>query len=190
MSKMKIWLLVLWITLFAVFLGCSILFESPVCLYVASALPILIVLWLPNPEQNQYIRRRHLKKVQLLTRNSGENGLLTITFTPGFVRWKRGAKLYFHLDTLSREEPVEAGEPGEESPHTSLSILPFDLLPHPRKSGWVGIDLDQVAARTSSLAIATSQVARFVVPLQALEQAAIQRMAGLMQVGGDKRLHA
>jgi hypothetical protein len=190
MSKMKIWLLALWIALFVIFLGCSILFESPVCLYVASAMPILIVLWLPDSEQNQYIRRRHLKQVRLLTKSSGENGLLTISFTPGFVRWKPGSKLYFHLDTLSREEAGEAAETSEESSQTALSILPFDLVPHPRKSGWVGIQLDQVAARTASLSIATSEVARFIIPLQALEQAAIQRMAGLLPVDGGKRLHA
>ncbi|SDE23604.1 hypothetical protein SAMN02799630_02977 [Paenibacillus sp. UNCCL117] len=189
MSTKKIWFLILWVLLFAVFLGLSIWLESPVCLHIASAIPILIVLCLPNREQNQYIRARHLKKVRLLAHDSGENGRLTISFTPGFIRWKQGGKLYFHLNTLSRgEAAAESANPHQQA---SLSVLPYDLAPHPSKSGWVGIDLEQLAARTASLAITTDEVVRLIIPLQDLEQVAVRHMAGLLPVGNNsKRLHA
>ncbi|WP_159885042.1 hypothetical protein [Paenibacillus puerhi] len=189
MRKKNSWFLALWIVSFAVFLACSILFESPVCLYVASAMPILIVIWLPDREPNQYIRARHLKHVHLRTHDSGETGRLTISFNPGFIRWKQAGKLYFHLDSLSREETAEAA--ADQPPQASLSILPYDLTPHPSKPGWVGIDLDQVAARTTSLSITTDEVARFIIPLRDLEEIAVRHMAGLVSVArGGNQLHA
>lgn len=159
---------------FLVLTGLSIYFESTEFLYAASAFPILIVLFLPDIEQNQFIRTASAKHkgITFLKQTIGGHPSLMIIFPPGFVRWNR-KKLYFHFD-----QAIAAASASEQSKlrplreSAALSVLPFDLNTHPRKKGWIGINLSQLAERTRNLSYTTEEVTRLSIPMSDLEETA------------------
>ncbi|WP_186445782.1 hypothetical protein [Paenibacillus cremeus] len=159
------------IILFLGLIGMAVFNESTYFLYAASALPILIVIFLPDRDQAQYIpaKRSKNKKISITKQAAGGEATLSIAFPAGYVQWKR-SKLYFHLDSITEAEAAGTSE----ARSASLSVLPFDLSVHPRKQGWIGIDLAQMAERTRGLAYTTDEVNRFVIRMSDLEQAALQ----------------
>lgn len=176
MTKWKKWLFAGSLVAFSIMLGLAVYFESTVYLYIASGLPILIVLWLPDIERHQYIRPKHRQKVSLCVQSKGENGKLTITFPLGFIRWRRAGKLYFHLDSLNREESSNSGKKPAKVADAGLPVLAYDLSVHPSKPGWVGIDLRQLAERAAGLSVTTDEVTRLTIRMADLEEIAIQHM--------------
>lgn len=168
MSKHKrLWLSVS-IILFLALIALSIYYESTQYLYAASALPILIVLLLPDI-QHQYIRMNKKHLVRFSQQGEGDEAAVSITFPPGYIQWSRSI-LYFRIDSVagSSADKIEAAA---GSHAVSLSVLPFDLCVHPRKRGWVGIHLPQLVERTRSLSITTDEVTRFVIRMSDLENA-------------------
>ncbi|WP_281889861.1 hypothetical protein [Paenibacillus sp. YYML68] len=180
MSKWKIAMLIGSTLLFIAFVVLAIAYESTYYLHIASALPILIVLWLPDTEKHQYIRGKHKKNVRLVVHHTGEHGKLTITFPAGYVQWKKSKVLYFHLDSLTREQTA-ATAAGDFTP-ASLAVLPYDLTAHPRKSGWIGINLEHLADRTAGMSVTTSEITQLVLQLRDVEQLAIQHMSSAAPV--------
>ncbi|TDF96352.1 hypothetical protein [Paenibacillus piri] len=174
MSKKQSWLLIMYTFVFLALIGVAIWLQSELYLYAASALPILIVMALPDIRQHQYIRgSKDLKAVRIHKQSDGESPLVIMSFPPGFVRWNC-KKLFFHLNDIQANTGFTE-KPSEQQ--ASLSVLGFDLSVHPSKTGWIGIDLDQLALRTANLSYTTDEITRFVIPVQDLEEAAIQMMS-------------
>ncbi|CRF28928.1 Uncharacterised protein [Mycobacterium tuberculosis] len=185
----------LWLSLsvivFITLLGFAVYFESAIYLYAASALPVVIVPLLPDMVKHQYADADKNKNVRFTKLTIGSDPMLAISFTPGYIRWNRGTgKLYFHLNQIG-EKPELTETPGQGNREASLTVLPFDLSVHPRKQGWVGIDLSQLAERTGSLSYTTNEVTRLLIRMSDLE-AVVMPMAtptGLPS-GTGKRLQA
>lgn len=168
----------LWLSLsvivFITLLAFAIYFESAIYLYAASALPVVIVPLLPDMVKHQYVDAVKNKNIRFAKLTIGSDPMLAISFTPGHIRWNRGiSKLYFHLNQIS-ENPELAKAPSQESGEASLTVLPFDLSVHPRKQGWVGIDLSQLVQRTGSLSYTTGEVTRLLIRMSDLEAVAMQ----------------
>jgi len=172
MSKPKgLWLSVS-IVLFLALVALAIVFESTQYLYAASGLPIVIVLLLPDI-QNQYIHSSKKKQQARFTKHGeGDEAAVAITFAPGYVQWKRN-KLYFRLESIAGSDQADGATDNDA---VSLGVLPFDLCVHPRKRGWVGIDLPQLAERTRNLSVTTQEVTRFVIRVNDLENVGMQLM--------------
>nr|WP_210023570.1 MULTISPECIES: hypothetical protein [unclassified Paenibacillus] len=178
---------------FAGLLGFAIYYESAIYLYAASALPVVIVPLLPDMIKNQYADAVPKKSVRFVKLTVGGDPILAISFTPGFIRWNRGTgKLFFHLNQMS-EIPELTGIPDRHqgTKEASLTVLPFDLSLHPRKQGWVGIDLCQLAQRTGSLPCTTSEVTRLLIRMSDLEAVAMQLLSSSgLPSGADKQQQA
>ncbi|WP_079913542.1 hypothetical protein [Paenibacillus sp. 32352] len=178
MSKKNIKWFWTFLILFAALLGLAALFQSDMLIYAASAIPIFIVLFLPDIKKHQYIRsRKHSKNFAIYKQDSGEETLVVIAFQPGFVRWKAG-RLYFHLNDISEDSSKAASVfQGSEGTVASLPVLSFDLSAHKRKTGWISIDLAQLEQRTTNLSYTTDEINRLVIRLKDLEEAALTIMS-------------
>ncbi|PZE20747.1 hypothetical protein [Paenibacillus xerothermodurans] len=167
MSKKRPWVLGSSIIMFLALIALAILMQSELFLYAASALPVLIVACLPDIRQNQYVRgAKSRKSIQMFKQTHENESLLIVSFEAGFVRWNC-SKLYFHLDDMqmnpNRFDTVQ-------SHAVSLPVLTYDLSVHPRKAGWVGIDLAQLAQRTANLSYTTDEITRLVIHMSDLEE--------------------
>ncbi|MCZ8515667.1 hypothetical protein O9H85_25300 [Paenibacillus filicis] len=187
MSKRKALLLAGSVIAFGILIACAVHFESTEYLYIASALPILIVLLLPDIRQNQFIVLKKNSGIRLIKQTEGQETLLVIEFTPGSILWDR-TMLYFDLNQLSEARPVSKSS----EPSASLSVLSFDLSLHPRKPNWIGIRLNQISERTRSLSYTTEEVTRLVIRMSDLEETAVQMLnhTGASAPGKSKSLQA
>ncbi|MDF2962422.1 MAG: hypothetical protein K0S39_4157 [Paenibacillus sp.] len=183
MSKKQSWLLFMYTIIFLGLIAVAIWLQSELYLYAATALPILIVTALPDIRQHQYIRgQKDLNDVKIYKQSDEEDPLVIITFQPGFVRWNC-KKLFFHLnDIQSGPHPIEQ----TKEKHASLSVLGFDLTAHPRKTGWIGIDLAQLTLRTANLSYTTDEITRLVIPMRELEETALHMMSAATTVSQSK----
>jgi hypothetical protein len=174
MSKKQAWSLTGIVLLFLTLLALAVLFESEIFIYAASVLPIVIVLLLPDIRQYQYIRsQKHFHSIQLLRVANGGEPLLIISFQPGFVRW-HCKKLFFDLNELNPDSVESLPLQGNA---VSIPVLSFDLTPHPRRIGWFGINLTQLAERTGGQSYTTEEVTRFVINMNDLETMALLMVA-------------
>jgi hypothetical protein len=170
MTKKQIWSLIGAVFLFVALLGLALLFESELFIYAASAIPILIVLVLPDIRQNQYMHSgKNASNVQFVKVANGDEPLIVISFQPGFVRW-HCRKLYFDLNDLQLNSAETLPAVGNSA---SISLLSFDLSAHPRRAGWFGIDLAQISQRTANLSYTTEEVNRFVIQMKDLEEVSL-----------------
>ncbi|MDF2669148.1 MAG: hypothetical protein K0R67_1454, partial [Paenibacillus sp.] len=84
-------LLIVSLVIFAVLFGASVLRESPVLLYIASAIPIFIVPFLPDIPTSQKLHSGK-QSTEIIKRSdpSGEEAeWLVVTFQPGTIQWNR-----------------------------------------------------------------------------------------------------
>lgn len=175
MHKKHYWILFGSIAVFIALILVAIYLQSELCLYAASGIPILIFYVLPDIKQNQFIRmNKDRDKVKLVQQTSNEESFVILSFEPDFVRWEC-RKLYFHLDDILTGLPANTSATNKIE--ASISVLAFDLTPHPKKSGWIGIHLEQLVQRMSNLSYTTDEVTRFVVRTKDLEDIALQMMA-------------
>lgn len=173
MSKKQKWSLVSAVFLFVALLGLALLFESELFIYAASAIPILIVMTLPDIKQHQYIQRSKAKNdIQIYKITNDDDPLLVISFQPGFVRW-HCQKLYFNLEDL-HPDSIDSLPADEDT--ASIPVLSFDLTAHPRRMGWFGINLAQLSKRTVNLSYSTQEVNRFIIHMKDLEAIALLMM--------------
>jgi hypothetical protein len=180
MSNRRPWILGSFIVIFLGLIGLAILLQSELYLYAASALPVLIVTVLPDVRRNQYIRGEKARQaVQLNKQTNGEETLLIVSFQPGFVRWN-SKKLFFFLNDI--EQNPKPFEEAKDREAVSLSILAYDLSLHPRRSGWIGIDLAQLAQRTANLSYTTDEITRFVIRMSDLEETAMQMLSSTNKI--------
>lgn len=168
----------MFIILFAALLGLAALFQSEMLIYAASAIPILIVLFLPDIKKYQYIRTtKNSKNLAIYKQENGEESLIIIAFQPGFLRWK-SRKLFFHLNDISEDSNRAASVlQGHGGTVASIPVLSFDLSAHKRKTGWISIDLSQLEQRTTNLSYTTDEINRLVIRMKDLEETALTMMS-------------
>ncbi|WP_282939584.1 hypothetical protein [Paenibacillus sp. RC67] len=189
MSKLKwFWTFII---LFVALLGLAAFFQSDMLIYAASAIPILIVLALPDIKKYQYIRSaKNARNVAIYKQDSGEDTLIIIAFQPGFLRWK-SSKLFFHLNDI-REDSSTANSVFQGSGETvaSIPVLSFDLAAHKRKTGWISIDLAQLEQRTTNLSYTTDEINRLVISMKDLEETALTMMSATTSSSKNKSISA
>jgi hypothetical protein len=170
MTTKQRWSLTGAVFLFVALLGLALLFQSELFIYAASAIPILIVVVLPDIRQNQYLHStKSAGNVQFVKVANGDEPLIVISFQPGFVRW-HCRKLYFDLNDLQLDSVETLPAAGDAA---SISLLSFDLTAHPRRTGWFGINLRQISQRTANLPYTTEEVNRFVIQIKDLEEVSL-----------------
>ncbi|MFC0214540.1 hypothetical protein ACFFK0_19080 [Paenibacillus chartarius] len=167
---MKLKTLAFWISLvlFGLFLALSVVYESTIYLYIASALPVLFVPLLPDFGSNQYIKPgKNRGQVEIIrtTSDSGASPLIMIRFYPGYVRWNK-KWLYFSVSGISAYPMLAI--PGDQT--ATLSALLHDLKAHPRKKGWIGIRLANLKQRTQNMSYTLQEINRLVIHVEDIQQ--------------------
>lgn len=158
------------ILLFALFIALAIKYESAFLLYGASVVPFLLVPFLPDIPSSQWLKPAGTKKGNVTiyrTEAAPEthNGLIVIDFTPGTIDWGK-RRLYFSIDGI----PTAVYQVPETPGTATLSVLPYDLLIHPRKKHCYGIQLKHLLERSSSFSFTTDEVGRFIIRAEDLQQ--------------------
>jgi hypothetical protein len=172
MSKKKQVLLSASIFGFIGLLLLAVYFESEQFIYIASALPIVIVMLLPDIRQDQYVTvKKKSSGIELTKQLIGEEPMLVVSLQPKAVKWSN-RRLFLRFSELSNA-PVSTSTQGA----TSLAVLPFDLVPHPNKADWIGIDLAQLRERTRSLSYSPSDVTRMTIKVSDLNIAAMHMVS-------------
>src|SRR5690348_1670027 len=87
--------------LFIVLLGLAVAYQSSRFLYAASAVPVLIVPFLPDIRTKQYLKpgKRGYPVNIFKTAGEADAELLVIEFKPGAVRWNKHL-LYFQAEDV------------------------------------------------------------------------------------------
>lgn len=154
------WYLVFGLILFAAFFISSVIWESPLLLYIASAIPIFIVPFLPDLKTRQKLKigQRDVEIVKLADA-SGQPEWLIVSFKPGTVIWSRNMLIIPFKDA----PVVETVNTGEYT--ASITVLSYDLQLRKSKPGQVGVVLPNLAARLTSMPITVYEVNRLVIPL-------------------------
>ncbi|MGG1556114.1 hypothetical protein [Paenibacillus ferrarius] len=168
--------------LFVIFIVLSLVYQSTIYLYIASALPIAIVPFLPDIRTDHFVKANRTDgKVRLIAmenKNGSDTDFLVLLVEPGYLRWNRG-RLYFNLadvmqDVYIKPDPMAA----------TITVLKYDLQLHHRKKNWIGISLPQLAQRTEQLSYTTNEINRLLISvsdLQELMQASVKRQAAVGQ---------
>jgi hypothetical protein len=156
--------------LFVVLLGAAVYYQSSNFLYAASAVPILIVIFIPDIKSSQYIKPGRSNRVSL-SKTGGADGpeLLSITFEPGYVNWKR--RIVYFAATDAFDAPTD-GANAVTAPDiiASLRVLKYDLLPARDRNRWIGIQLDNLKERSTSLAFSLDTVNRLVIQMDDIRE--------------------
>jgi hypothetical protein len=156
--------------LFVVLLGAAIYYQSSNFLYAASAVPILIVIFIPDIKSSQYIKPGRSNRVSL-SKSGGADGpeLLAITFEPGYVNWRKRIVYFAVADAF--DAPTD-GTNDAAAPDiiASLRVLKYDLLPARNNNRWIGIQLDNLKERSTSLAFSLDTVNRLAIPMDDIRE--------------------
>src|SRR5690606_5306382 len=122
-------LLLISLTLFVILFGASVWLQSPILLYIASAIPIFIVPFLPDIPTSQRLQPGK-QSVQVLKRTdpAGEEAeWLVVSFQPGTIQWNRK---WLVIPTKGGHVDMNSQAPngGHDSEYTaSLTVLKYDL---------------------------------------------------------------
>lgn len=161
----NIWFLLIGLMLFAAFFISSIVRESPLLLYIASAIPMFVVPFLPDIKTNQLLRpdRRGVEIVKLAD-GTGAAEWLVVSFKPGTVHWNRKLLLI----------PFQ-NAPTVRTIHTdeftaALTVLKHDLRLRKGKRDTIGVRLALLAERTAGLPYTVHEVNRLIIPMADIEE--------------------
>ncbi|GAA3402765.1 hypothetical protein ACFFNY_05075 [Paenibacillus hodogayensis] len=153
------WLLALGIVVFGAFFIASIVQESPMLLYIASAIPIFIVPFLPDFKTNQRLRsQRKGVNIVKLTGKTGEPEWLVVSFKPGTVYWNR-KKLIISYKEAPTVQTVDA-----DDYTAALTVLNYDMSIR-RKPGRIDVSLPNLSQRITGMPFTVHEVNRLVIAL-------------------------
>lgn len=155
----NIWLSALGIIVFAAFFISSIVRESPLLLYIASAIPIVVVPFLPDFKTSQRLRpkRKGVDIVQV-TGKSGEPEWLVVSFKPGTVYWNR-KRLVISYKTAPTVQSVAT-----DDFTAALTVLAYDV--HARKkAGRIAVSIPNLSERTAGMPFTVNEVNRLIIAL-------------------------
>lgn len=153
------WSLLLALLVFCAFFISSILLESPLLLYIASAIPIIIVPLLPDIKTKQRLRpQRKGVDIVKLNGDSGKPEWLIVSFKPGTVLWNRKTLIISYAEART-VQTVPADE------YTAaLTVLQYDMRIR-EKSQRIGISLPNLMQRIAAMPFTVHEVNRLVIPL-------------------------
>jgi hypothetical protein len=155
---------ILGIIIFALLIAAAIILQNAYLLYAASAVPILLVPFMPDIPASQTLKPGKPAGPVRLYRTSGQEGagFLIIEAAPGAIRWNK-RRLYFPVDGL----PVISGS-ASMNMTTGLPVLQYDLVRHGRKKHLFGIELSHLKDRIRTLSYTTDEVSRLVIRMEDL----------------------
>lgn len=187
MNKIRHFIWPLGLLLFVAAIIAAIMLKSSKLIYVASVLPLFIVPFLPDMKFSQYLKANPTKGMTIV-RLSGsvpsDSDLVVISFNSGQIRWGK-KKLYFSLADIPNVDRLPA-----QDNTISFPILNYDLDRHPRRSGWVGIRLDQIRHRAKSLPFSLKEVNRIVIRMIDLQPYLTEQVTGTPIVSQNKQMQA
>ncbi|MEF3313138.1 hypothetical protein PV433_30050 [Paenibacillus sp. GYB004] len=145
--------------IFAAFFGSSIFFESPLLLYIASAIPIFIVPFLPDIRTSQRLKpeQKGVEIVKLISDGGPE--WLVVSFRPGTVNWSRRT-----LIVPFEQAPTVESVPTDDYT-AALTVLQYDLRVRKGRQGRFGILLSNLSERTTGMPFTVNEVNRLLIPL-------------------------
>lgn len=158
-------LLALGLLLFIGLFGASIWKQSPVLLYIASALPIFVVPFLPDIRTSQKLNsnKQSAQTVKLTDASGEEADWLVITFQPGTVYWN---KKWLVIPT---QGVTSVSEIHTDDYTVSLPVLKYDLRTKKKRNGQISIYLPNLLERTQSLSFTVDEVSRLMIRMDDLE---------------------
>lgn len=184
--KKTSWGLIYAILLFLLMCGLAYLFESIILIYIASFIPVIIVLLLPNKRTSQWILPGEGKKRAIIYQVQGkvpsDSDLLVIAFDHRYINWNKSV-LYFPTHRI----PAVMKLPQDPNA-VSLSVLKHDMFPHPAKRGYVGIEVSHLLQRLEYLPYSPDEVNRLVIRLSDLHSISGRRRASRTAVQKKKGL--
>lgn len=148
-------------------------------LYIASAIPIFVVLFMPDIKTSQRLKPDQ-KGVEIvkLSGNADEPEWLIVSFRPGTVNWNRKT-LNIPFDRAPTVQTVHTDE------YTAaLTVLNYDLQTN-KKSGHINLSIANLAARATGMPFTVHEVNRLIIPLSdiaAPESAAAPSAVAAQQV--------
>ncbi|MEI7028115.1 hypothetical protein [Paenibacillus sp. y28] len=154
------------ILVFLAIFAASWVFESPILLYIASAIPMIVVPFIPDLPKNQTIRHRRSKHISLVKVRTDEQSpeSVVITFKPGAIRWD-ARSLVLDLEELNDAIPVVQHIP-EQKHAAVLTVLQHDLRITGKKNRQVAIYLPNLHDRCQSLSYELESVNRLILRME------------------------
>lgn len=158
-------LLAIGLILFLALFGASIWKQSPVLLYVASAIPIFIVPFLPDIRSSQKLHpsKQSVQIVKLADTAGEEAEWLVVSFNPGTVYWNK-KWLVIPTQGMSRVDEIYT-----DDYTASLTVLKYDLRTKKNRSGHISIYLPNLIERTANLRYTVDEVNRLVIRMDDLD---------------------
>jgi hypothetical protein len=150
--------------LFLITFGLSVLFQSAILLYIASAMPMLVVPFLPDLQSSQFLKTR--RNVEIVRLNEGDpaSETLVITFEPERIYWNR-KYLYISLDKVESVSQLQSKE------HTvAMTVLRHDLK-FQHKKNRIGIYLPNLIERLGAMPYTPNEVNRLVLRMDDVRDA-------------------
>lgn len=161
--------------IFALLIAAAIVLQNAYLLYAATAVPILLVPFIPDIPSSQTLKPGRKSETVRLYRTSGQEGtgFLIIEAAPGGIRWNKRT-LYFPVEGL----PVRSGSgvAGTDGA-AGLPVLQYDLIRHKRKKHLHGIQLDHLKDRIRTLSYTTDEVTRLIIRMEDLSETGTPRNA-------------
>lgn len=152
------------ILIFALLIAAAIVLQSAYLLYAATAVPILLVPFLPDLSSSQKLKPGRSSVPVRIYRTSPEvdAGLLVIEAAPGAIQWNK-KKLIFSLEGV----PVHS-RAGSRDVSAGVPVLLYDLVKQGKKRNMYGIVLNHLKDRLNTMSYTTDEVTRLVIRMEDL----------------------
>lgn len=173
------------IVVFGAVLAAAWHLQSWVLLYIASALPVILVPLMPDIPRKQVIRRTGGKEQYAIRRQSGghdDAGVLHIGFRPGSVNWNK-TWLCVPLELIRNAEPYAGA--AEEA--VTLPVSAGDCRVTGGRRPMLRISLPSLSARAQALNYKTREVERLTLRLDELPQLALSLPVRRSRSAGQSR---
>jgi hypothetical protein len=159
-------LLALGLVLFLALLGASIWKQSPILLYIASAIPIFIVPFLPDIRTAQKLHpsRQSVQIVKLTDAAGEEAEWFVVSFNPGTIYWNK-KWLVIPTEGMNRVNEIHT-----DDYTASLTVLKYDLRTRKNHSGKISVYLPNLIERTKGLNYTVEDVNRLMIRMDDLEE--------------------
>lgn len=150
--------------------GCiaaAIKLQSAYLLYAATAVPILLVPFIPDIKTSRTLKPGGPSSRIRIYRTGQQDGqgFIVIEAAPGAIPWSK-RRLYFPVTGIP-----SAPAPKHSMDTAGIPVLQYDLVRHRRKKHLYGIELANLAARFRTLSYTPDEVTRLVVRMEDLAAA-------------------
>ncbi|WP_127585201.1 hypothetical protein [Paenibacillus koleovorans] len=164
--KAKPILIITSLLVFLALFGASVWQESPMLLYIASALPIFIVPLLPDLRTTQRLsEHNHSTQIVKLTDGEGaQSEWLVVNIKPDTIYWN---KKWLIIPTADAK-PVDQGHTDDYT--VSLTVLKYDIRAKRSRSGKIAVNLPNLQQRMAGLSFTTDEVNRLMIRMEDVQE--------------------